>query len=78
MDSLGEACSLASSLLFYIEAFSHGKEAKSCTQEECKWLLPKAVKEVPYLPIDDIDFRGATLKMKHYTVAIRMKTAINQ
>ena len=64
MAGLGEACSHASSLLFYIEAFSRAKEAKSCTQEECKWLLPKAVKEVPYLPVENIDFRGATRKMK--------------
>ena len=63
MAGLGEAFSHVSSLLFYIEAFSRAKEANSCTQEECKWLQPKAVKEVPYLPVDNIDFRGATRKM---------------
>ena len=63
MAALGEACSHASSLLFDIGAFSLAKEAKSCTQKECKWLLCKAVKEVPYLPVENSDFRGATRKM---------------
>ena len=46
---LGEACSHVASLLFYVEAFYHTIEATSCTQEQCTWFLPKAVKEVPYL-----------------------------
>ena len=44
-------------------AFCRTREGKSCTQEQCKWLLPKAVKEVPYLPVS-IGFKGATRKMR--------------
>ena len=64
MAGLGEACSHVASLLFYLEAFYRTRETKSCTQEQCKWLLPKAVKEVPYLPVAQIDFKGATRKMR--------------
>ena len=60
MVGLGKAGSHIASLLFYLEAFYCTREAKSCIQEQCKWLLPKAVKEVPYLPVAEIDFKGAT------------------
>ena len=62
--SLGEACSLFASLLFYVEAFNRTRKATTCTQEQCKWMLPKVVEEVPYLPIAEIDFKGATRKMQ--------------
>ena len=64
MAGLGEACSHVASLLTHFEAFYRTREAKSCAQEQCKWLMPKAVKEVPYLPVAEIDFKGATGKMR--------------
>ena len=47
------------SVLFYIEAWNRVDEKLSCTQVKCSWLTPKAVKEVPYAPVSDIDFRSA-------------------
>ena len=66
MAGLGEACSHVASLLFYVDAFQRTKEATTCTQEQCKLLLPKAVKEVPYLPVAEIDFKGAIRKMQDF------------
>ena len=64
MAGLGETCSYAASFLFYLEAFHRTRETKSCTQEQGKWLLPRAIKDVPYLPIAEIDFKGATRNMR--------------
>ena len=47
------------SVLFYIEAWNRINEKLTCTQVKCNWLSPTAVKEVPYAPIADIDFRSA-------------------
>ena len=47
------------SVLFYIEAWNRVNEKLSCTQVECSWLMPTAVKKVPYAPVSDIDFRSA-------------------
>ena len=52
----GECCSHIASVLFYIEAWNQINEKFTCTQVKCTWLLPNAVKEVPYAPIADIDF----------------------
>ena len=64
MAGLGEACSHVSSLLFFLEAVYCTREAKSCTEEQCKWLLPIAVKEVLYLLVTEMDFKGAPRKMR--------------
>ena len=47
------------SVLFYIEAWNRINEKLTCTQVKWNWLSPTAVKEVPYAPIADIDFRSA-------------------
>ena len=73
MAGLGEACSHVGSLLFYVDAFQYTKEAKTCTQEQCKWLLPKVVKEVPYLPVAEIDFKGAIRKMQDLNFGSKSK-----
>ena len=73
MAGLGEACSHVASLLFYVDAFQRTKEATTCTQEQCKWLLPKAVKEVPYLPVAEIDFKGAIRKMQDFNFGNKSK-----
>ena len=31
----------------------------SCTKVKCSWLMPTAIREVPYTHISDIDFRSA-------------------
>ena len=59
MAGQGECCSHIASVLFYIEAWNRVNEKLSCTQVKCSWLMPRAVKEVPYAPVSDIDFRSA-------------------
>ena len=56
-------CSHIASVLFYIEARNRVNEKLSCTQVKCSWLMPTAVKEVPYAPVSHIGLRSAkTLK----------------
>ena len=50
---------LIASVLFYIEAWDRVNEKLSCTQVKCSWLMPTAVREVPYTPVSDIDSRSA-------------------
>ena len=50
---------LIASILFYIEAWNRVNEKLSCTQVKCSWLMPMAVREVPYTPVSDIDYRSA-------------------
>ena len=59
MAGQGECCSHIASVLFYIEAWNRVNEKLSCTQVKCSWLMPTAVKEVPYAPVADINFRSA-------------------
>ena len=59
MAGQGECCSHIASVLFYIEAWNRINEKLTCTEAKCNWLLPTAVKEVPYAPIADIDFCSA-------------------
>ena len=54
-----ECCSHMASVLFYIEAWNRINEMLSCTQVKCTWLLPTAVKEVPYAPVTDTNFRSS-------------------
>ena len=58
MAGQGECCSHIASVLFYIDAWNRIKEKLSCTQVKCCWLLPASVKDVPYAPVADIDFRS--------------------
>ena len=37
---------------------------KTCTQEECQWIIPSYLKAVEYLPIKDIDFTSARGKKR--------------
>ena len=55
----GECCSQIASELFNIEASNRVNEKLSCTQVKCSWLMPTAVRKVPYAPVSDIDFRSA-------------------
>jgi len=59
MAGQGECGSHIASILFYIEAWNRVNEKLSCTQVKCSWLMPTAVREVPYAPVSDIDFRSA-------------------
>ena len=75
MAGLGEACSHIAALLFYLEAIARMQGTKTCTQEECQWIIPSYLKAVEYLPIKDIDFtsaRGKKRKLDNIIDGIRM------
>ena len=63
MAGLCEGCSHVGALLFAVEAGVRIRDATTCTQEKNKWLLPSHVREIPYLPVSEMDFTSA--KKKH-------------
>lgn len=56
MAGLSEACSHIGAILFATETAIKMQKSVTCTQQENKWLMPGHVKNVPYLPISQIDF----------------------
>ena len=50
-------------VLFAVEAGVRVRDATTCTKEQNKWLLPSHVREIPYLPVSEMDFTSA--KKKH-------------
>lgn len=68
----GECCSHIASVLFYIKAWNsindHVKHVKRT------WLLPTAMKKVPYAPISDIDFRFAKKRKRNLDETINNLT----
>ena len=63
MAGLCEGCSHVGAVLFAVEAGVRIRDATTCTQETNKWLLPSHVREIPYLPVSEMDFTSA--KKKH-------------
>ena len=62
MAGLCEGCSHVGAVLFAEEAGVRIRDAKQ-EKEKNKWLLPSHVREIPYLPVREIDFTFA--KKKH-------------
>lgn len=63
MAGLCEGCSHVGAILFAVEAGVRMRDSSTCTQEKSKWILPSHVREIPYLPVSEIDFTSA--KRKH-------------
>ena len=63
MAGLCEACSHVGAILFAVEAGIRMRDSSTCTQEKSKWIMPGYVKEIPYLPVSEMDFTSA--KKKH-------------
>lgn len=63
MAGLCEGCSHVGAVLFAVEAGVRIRDATTCTQEKNKWLLPSHQREIPYLPVSEMDFTSA--KKKH-------------
>jgi hypothetical protein len=61
MAGLSEVCSHVGALLFALDASVQYRKYTTCTQQKCKW-LPSHVKEVPYLPVCEVDFSSAHKK----------------
>ena len=64
MAGLGEVCTHIAALLFYLEALHRVEEIKTCTQQQCEWIIPSSLKTIEYLPIKEIDFTSAQGKKR--------------
>ena len=56
MAGLEESCSHVASLLWEIEAGGKQRDSLTVTDKEVYWVLPPAVKTVPYAKVKDINF----------------------
>ena len=63
MAGLCEGCSHVGAVLFAVEAGVRIRDSTTCTQEKSKWLLSSHVRDIPYLPVSEMDFTSA--KKKH-------------
>ena len=62
MAGLCEACSHVGALLFAIKAVRM-RGSVTCTQEKSGWIMPSYVKEIPYIPVSEMDLSSA--KKRH-------------
>ena len=78
MEGLCEGCFYVGVILFAMEADVRERleSSATCTQEKNKWLLPitSHVKEIPYLPVSELDFTSA--KMKHELMVEKQATPV--
>ena len=72
MAGLCEGCSHVGAVLFAVEAGVRIRDSSTSTQEKNKWLLPSHMKEIPCLPVSEIDFTSA--KKKHELMVERKVT----
>ena len=63
MAGLCEACSHVGTLLFAIETGVRMRGSVTCTQEKSGWIMPSYVKEIPYIPVCEMDLSSA--KKRH-------------
>ncbi len=70
MAGLGEACTHVGSILFYLEASTKINQGTTCTQQKCTWVIPSYQKEIPYLPVKDVDFTCAKRKREEFDSSI--------
>ncbi|PFX15562.1 hypothetical protein AWC38_SpisGene20214 [Stylophora pistillata] len=62
MAGLAEACSHVGATLFALETGVRMRSSTTCTQEKSKWLMPAYVKDIPYIPVNEMDFTSAKKK----------------
>ncbi len=58
MAGLGESCSHVAALLWAIEAGVRIRDSMTVTDRKAYWVMPTAVKDVPYSRVKDIEFVG--------------------
>ena len=64
MAGLGETCSHVASLLWATATGVEKRNALTVTQKSAYWVIPPAIKKVPYAPMSDIDFVGKKRKCR--------------
>ena len=63
MAGLGEACSHVATLLWVIGVGVESKESLTVTQKSAYWVMPPAMKSVPYSPVSLLERRERILKL---------------
>ena len=67
MAGLGETCSHAASLLWATAAGVEKRDSLTVIQKSAYWIMPPAIKTVPYAPLAEISFVGKKRKnANHY------------
>ena len=74
---LGEACTHVGAVLFYLETSTKVNNGVSCTQQKCQWVIPSFQREIPYLPVKELDFTSAKGKQKKIDSAISQHSSSN-
>ena len=64
MAGQGETCSHVGAILYWLETRVRVREQTACTSQENTWMAPTAMKDAPYLRLNEIDFTTAEKKMK--------------
>ena len=81
MAGLGESCSHVASLLWAIEAGCKRRDSLTVTEKKAYWVLPSAVKSVPYSRVKDIQFSkisSANAAVKQSSVSIPSETELTE
>ena len=67
MAGQGETCSHVGSILYWLETHVRIREETTCTSKENTWMMPTAVKDIPFLMLKEIDFTytSAEKRMKY-------------
>jgi len=55
---MGESCSYVASLLWEIESGVRIRDSLTPTDKKAYWVIPQAVKQVPFSPVKNINFKG--------------------
>ena len=59
---LGESCSHVSSLLWVVATGVEKRESLTVTQKSAYWIMPSAIRSVPFARLKEIDFIGKKKK----------------
>ena len=64
MAGLSEVCTHVAAVLFFVETAARVNGADTCTHNKCQWIIPTFQKNIPYLPVNDIDFTSTKAKKR--------------
>ena len=81
MAGLGESCSHVASLLWAIEAGCKRRDSLTVTEKKAYWVLPSAVKSVPYSRVKDIQFSkisSSNATVKQSSVPVPSETELTE
>ena len=68
MAGMGETCSHVASLLWVIASGVQQRDSFTVTDKSAYWVMPSAIKSVPYSEVRDISFAGKKRKQHQYHI----------